>query len=176
MPLLPPHPPCNVRSCHSFQYYSCLMTLSSLQMRKRGMGKQTSPFFTLCTSLWSLSSPFCWASPFISAWLVTVCPTWAAVVCGMCNWLPLGTAHCSSGTYGRKYPWEATLGGRAEGLNSTKESCCLHVVEPLWALRVACPFLSAKLPVGHSKAEELLTLAILGVNSKIVKSKKKKSI
>lgn len=39
---------------------------------------------------------------------------------------------------------------------------------------MVCPFLSAKHPVGHSKAEELLTLAILGVNSKIVKSKKKK--
>lgn len=37
---------------------------------------------------------------------------------------------------------------------------------------MACPFLSAKLPVGHSRVEELFTSAILGVNSKIMNSKK----
>lgn len=37
---------------------------------------------------------------------------------------------------------------------------------------MACPFQFAKLPMRLSRAEELLTLAILGVNSKIVNSKK----
>lgn len=99
--------------------------LSSLQMRKWGMGKQRSPFFTLCTSLWSLSSPSCWGSPIPAEYLSTgsdsLCPTWAAVVCGMCNWLLWALAHCSSVTRGRKYPWEATRGGRRECLNSTKK-------------------------------------------------------
>lgn len=37
--------------------------LSSLQMRRWGMGKQISPLFTLCTFLWLLFSYFSWASP-----------------------------------------------------------------------------------------------------------------
>lgn len=112
----------------------------------------------------------CWN---ISAWVVTVFASLGLqwyVGCTACFLWAL--VHCSSVTHRRKYPREATRGGRVECLNSTKERCCLHVVEPLWAPRVACPFLSAKLPVGHSRAEELFTLAVLGVNSKIVNSKK----
>lgn len=148
MPLLPPHSPCNVRSCHSFQYCCSLMTFTFLLRLTHS-----------CRN--------------ISAWIVTVFALlglqWYV---GCATGFLWALAHCSSVTRGRKYPWEATWGGRRECLNSTKERCCLHVVELLWAPRVACPFQFAKLPVGHSRAEELFTLAILGVNSKIVNSKK----
>lgn len=94
----------------------------------------------------------------ISAWVVTVfAPRGLQWCVGCASGFLWALAHCSSVIHGTKYPWEATRGGRGECLNSAKERCCLHSVEPLWAPRVACPFLSAKLPVGHSRAEELFT-------------------
>lgn len=109
----------------------------------------------------------------VSAWVVTVFVPLGLQWCVGCTACLLwALVHCSSVTHGRKYPLEAIWGGRVECLNTTKERCFLHVAEPLWASRVSCPSLSAKLPVGHSRAEELFTLAILRVNSKIVNSKK----
>lgn len=62
----------------------------------------------------------------------SLCPTWAAVVCGMCNWPgSLGTDSLQLSDTWEKITSGSHTGWQIEGLNSTKERCCLHMVEPL---------------------------------------------
>lgn len=120
--------------------------LSPLQMRRWGMGKQTSPFFhplyLSLTSFLTFLPSLTFLCRNISPRAVTLlAPLGLRAACEMCrshHRFPLGTGSLQLSvrwekiSLGRHTGW---AGGRQKCSNSTKDRCCLHTMEPLEAKR-----------------------------------------